>query len=180
MTISVIIPVFNEEEYVIQAISRVRKTSKSKEIIVVDDGSEDATPEILAANAKTLNYKVVTHKKNLGKGAALKTGFKHASGEIIIVNDADLEYDPKEHSKLIEPIVSGRADVVYGSRFKGGSAGRVIYFWHMLGNKFLTLLSNGCTNLCLTDDFGCPPIPGAGGWPSETLSGAATRDLERA
>jgi glycosyltransferase involved in cell wall biosynthesis len=155
MKISVIMPVYNEEKFLLQSIARVRETSKDKEIIVVDDGSKDSTPKILKENAEKLNFQVFTHKKNSGKGAALRTGFKYASGEIIIINDADLEYDPKEHDKLVEPIIAGRADVVYGSRFKGGSAGRVLYFWHMLGNKLLTLFSNSCTNLCLTDMETC-------------------------
>ncbi len=126
-----------------------------KELIAVDDGSTDGTREILKAmQQENPTLKIFFHERNLGKGAALRTGFSHATGQIIIVQDADLEYNPKDYSKLIEPILEGKADVVYGSRFLGGPQ-RVLYFWHYLGNKFLTLLSNMLSNLNLNDMETC-------------------------
>jgi glycosyltransferase involved in cell wall biosynthesis len=126
-----------------------------KEIIIVDDFSTDGTRELLKSELESLVDRVVYHPFNQGKGAALRTGFAHATGDIVVVQDADLEYDPQEYPILMEPIVRDRADVVYGSRFMGGEPHRVVYFWHMVGNRFLTLLSNMFTNINLTDMETC-------------------------
>jgi len=126
-----------------------------KEIIIVDDFSSDGTRELLKSELEPLVDRVVYHPFNQGKGAALRTGFAHATGDIVVVQDADLEYDPQEYPILMEPIVRDRADVVYGSRFMGGEPHRVVYFWHMVGNRFLTLLSNMFTNINLTDMETC-------------------------
>lgn len=149
--LSIVIPAYNEEKTIAEIISRVNKVEVGleKEIIVVDDGSTDGTAELLKqlANEK---LKVIFHEKNAGKGAALQTGFSRATGDIVLVQDADLEYDPREYPRLLEPILDGRADVVYGSRFLGGPH-RVLLFWHYAGNRFLTILCNLCANLNLTD-----------------------------
>lgn len=129
---------------------RVKSVDLAKEIIIVDDGSSDGTRNILAELAAD-GARVLYHEQNQGKGAALRTGFQLATGDIIIIQDADMEYDPAQYPKLIKPIVEGKADIVYGSRFAGGDAHRVLFFWHMMGNKFLTFLSNMLTNLNLTD-----------------------------
>ena len=126
-----------------------------KEIIVVDDCSTDGTRDLLAREIAGLVTHVIYHEVNQGKGAALRTGFKAATGDVAIVQDADLEYDPNEYPKLLQPIIDGKADVVFGSRFAGGEAHRVVYFWHMVGNKGLTLLSNMLTNLNVTDMETC-------------------------
>jgi glycosyltransferase involved in cell wall biosynthesis len=126
-----------------------------KEIIIVDDFSSDGTRELLKSELELLVDRVVYHPFNQGKGAALRTGFAHATGDIVVVQDADLEYDPQEYPILMDPIVRDRADVVYGSRFMGGAPHRVVYFWHMVGNRFLTLLSNMFTNINLTDMETC-------------------------
>lgn len=152
--LSIIIPVFNEKNTIEEIIKRVKCVDIDKEIIIVDDYSMDGTREIL----KTLsdgNIKVIYHDRNKGKGAAVKTGLNYVNSEIVIIQDADLEYDPQEYPKLIKPIMDGKADVVYGSRFAGGEAHRVLFFWHMVGNKFLTLLSNMLTNLTLSDIETC-------------------------
>jgi glycosyltransferase involved in cell wall biosynthesis len=128
----------------------VEAVKLEKEIIIVDDASTDGTRDLLKKYEGQERFKVIYQSKNAGKGSALRAGFDKAEGEIIIVQDADLEYDPKEYPLLIEPILDGRADVVYGSRFLGGTH-RVFFFWHYVGNKVLTTLSNMCTNLCLTD-----------------------------
>lgn len=151
--ISVVIPVFNERDTISVLLDKVRATPFDKEIIVVDDGSTDGTREVLAREAER-GVRVILHEVNQGKGAALRTGFQHVQGDIVIVQDADLEYNPAEYPQLLEPILDGRADVVYGSRFLGGPH-RVLYFWHYVGNRFLTLLSNMTTNLNLTDMETC-------------------------
>jgi glycosyltransferase involved in cell wall biosynthesis len=155
MKLSIVIPVFNEEKTVEEIIRRAQEVDVGleKEIIIVDDGSTDSTQQIL----KGLNHpqiKIFYHDKNQGKGAALQTGFSKAGGGIVLVQDADLEYDPKDYPKLLEPILDGRADVVYGSRFLGGPH-RVLFFWHYVGNKMLTTLSNMLSNLNLSDMETC-------------------------
>lgn len=152
--LSVVIPVFNEVKTVAQVLARVRASGVPVEIIVVDDGSTDGTRELLAGWSDQRDLRVVLHERNRGKGAALRTGFQLATGDVVIVQDADLEYDPGEFALLIQPIVENEADVVFGSRFTGDNQ-RVLYFWHYLGNKFLTLLSNMATNLNLTDMETC-------------------------
>lgn len=152
--ISVVIPVYNEKETIRTVIESVRAVDLHKEIIIVDDFSSDGTREILASMADS-DVKVFYHDRNMGKGAALSTGFRHVTGEVVIIQDADLEYDPMEYPKLVRPILDGKADVVYGSRFAGGEYHRVLFFWHMVGNKLLTLLSNMLTNLNLTDMETC-------------------------
>jgi glycosyltransferase involved in cell wall biosynthesis len=148
--LSVVVPMFNEKDTIEEVYSRIKAVDIEKEIILVDDCSTDGTREIIGGLAAN-DTKVLFHDKNMGKGAALRTGFRKATGDVLIIQDADLEYDPSEYPKLIRPILEGRADVVYGSRFAGGEAHRVLFFWHMVGNKFLTLLSNMFTNLNLTD-----------------------------
>jgi glycosyltransferase involved in cell wall biosynthesis len=155
MRVSVIIPVYNEIGTIKEIVSRVQAVPLEKEIIIVDDCSTDGTHERLKEIVQGQEYvKVLFHSSNQGKGAALQTGFKSAIGDIVIIQDADLEYDPVEYPKLLEPILDGRADVVYGSRFLGGPH-RVMFFWHYVGNKFLTLMSNTLTNLNLTDMETC-------------------------
>ena len=155
MQISVVIPVYNEVSTIREIVARVQAVDLKKEIIIVNDGSTDGTREQLQEIALSQeNVKVLYHDHNQGKGAALRTGFESAIGDIVIIQDADLEYDPREYPILLEPILDGRADVVYGSRFLGGPH-RVLFFWHYLGNKFLTLLSNALTNLNLTDMETC-------------------------
>ena len=157
MKLSVVIPCFNEAATIESIIGAVRSSSYAPlEIIVVDDCSNDGTREIVdALEARGWIDCLVHHEVNRGKGAALRTGFARASGEIVIVQDADLEYDPREYATLVKPILDGKADVVYGSRFMGGEPHRVLYFWHRAGNGFLTLLSNMLTNLNLTDVETC-------------------------
>ena len=151
MKISVIIPVYNEKSTITEIIARVRAVDLAKEIIIVDDASTDGTSEqLVEVGNKFENVNVLSHQKNRGKGAALRTGFASASGEIIIIQDADLEYDPRDYEMLLIPILDGRADVVYGSRFLGGPH-RVLFFWHYVGNKFLTLFCDALSNLNITD-----------------------------
>ena len=150
MKLSVVIPVYNEKRTLSELIYRVEAVKLEKEIIIVDDASTDGTRDLLKKYEEQERFKVIYQSKNAGKGSALRAGFDKAEGEIIIVQDADLEYNPKEYPLLVEPILDGRADVVYGSRFLGGTH-RVFFFWHYVGNKVLTTLSNMCTNLCLTD-----------------------------
>lgn len=151
MKLSVVIPVYNEVKTIEKIISRVQKVPLEKEIIIVDDGSTDGTHKKLKKiNKRSKDVKIFYHKWNKGKGAALRTGFNKVKGDIVIIQDADLEYNPKEYPKLLQPILDNRADVVYGSRFLGGPH-RVLFFWHYVGNKFLTLLSNLVTNINLTD-----------------------------
>ncbi len=151
ITLSVVIPVYNERATIHEILKRVRAVPVNKQIIVVDDCSKDGTREILKDLERSDSELVVVfHEINQGKGAALRTGFRHATGQIVIVQDADLEYDPEQFPQLIQPIVDDLADVVYGSRFIGETH-RVLYYWHSLANKGLTLLSNMFTNLNLTD-----------------------------
>jgi glycosyltransferase involved in cell wall biosynthesis len=154
MKLSVVIPVYNEEKTIRDIYNAVKAVEIDKEIILVDDCSTDGSAAILKELAG-LGTRVITHEKNMGKGAALRTGFNNVTGDIIIIQDADLEYDPSQYHKLIQPILEGKADVVYGSRFVTGDYRRVLFFWHSVGNKFLTLLSNMFTNLNLTDMETC-------------------------
>ena len=150
MKLSVIIPVFNEKNFLRDVIRRVEAVDYEKEIILIDDCSNDGTQEILNEYKDREGFQVFFHSRNQGKGAALRTGFSQATGDVIIIQDADLEYNPKDYGILLEPILDGRADVVYGSRFLGGPH-RVMFYWHYVGNKLLTTLSNMFTNLNLTD-----------------------------
>ena len=151
--LSIIIPCYNELKTIDTIIERVSQVELpiDREIIIVDDCSHDGTRDHLKTLDNTNNIKVVFHEVNKGKGAALHTGFKHAAGDIVLIQDADLEYSPEDYPKLLKPILENKADVVYGSRLVGGETHRVLYFWHSLGNKFLTLCSNIFTNLNLTD-----------------------------
>ena len=153
MKLSVVIPVYNERETIPKILEKVKGVPITKEIIIVDDGSSDGTREYLQA-LKEDGIRVLFHEKNRGKGAALRTGFKEVTGDIVVIQDADMEYDPGEYPRLLEPILDGRADVVYGSRFLGGPH-RVLFFWHYAGNRILTLFSNMLTNLNLTDMETC-------------------------
>jgi glycosyltransferase involved in cell wall biosynthesis len=155
MKLSVVIPVYNEANTLLNLIERVQRAPVGKEIIVVDDCSTDGTADLLKQASLASNVKTFFHQVNQGKGAALRTGFAQATGDMVIVQDADLEYDPQEYPKLVKPIVDGLADVVYGSRFAGGETHRVLYFWHSIGNHLLTLCSNALTNLNLTDMETC-------------------------
>ena len=153
--LSIIIPAYNEKntiEEIMRRIKTVNLDGIEKEIIVVDDGSQDGTREILK-NIPSIKY--IFHEKNLGKGGAVKTGFQAATGDIVIIQDADLEYDPNNYKKMLGPIIEGHADVVYGSRFLTGDPKRVLFFWHQMGNIFLTVLSDLFTGLTLTDMETC-------------------------
>lgn len=152
--LSVVIPVFNERTTVTEVVERVRHSGVPCEIILVDDGSTDGTRDLLTSWQGQSDLKILMHEKNRGKGAALQTGFSHAKGNVVLVQDADLEYDPSEFKKLIQPIVEEQADVVFGSRFTGDNQ-RVLYFWHYVGNRILTTLSNAFTNLNLSDMETC-------------------------
>ena len=156
MKLSVVIPCYNEVKTLREIVAAVRSSGYPDfEIIVVDDFSTDGSRDLLKGELSSEIDKVLFHEKNMGKGAALRTGFQAATGDLVIVQDADLEYDPREFPKLAAPILEGRADVVYGSRFAGGESHRVLYYWHSLGNAFLTTLSNMFTNINLTDMETC-------------------------
>ncbi len=155
MKLSVVVPVYNEKDTVETIIKTLRAVNDiDMEIIIVDDYSTDGTRDLYPKLEKEVDQ-IILHEKNMGKGAALRTGFKHAKGDCVIVQDADLEYDPNEFHLLLRPIINGKADVVYGSRFQGSGPHRVLFFWHFVGNKMLTLLSNMFTNLNLTDMETC-------------------------
>jgi glycosyltransferase involved in cell wall biosynthesis len=149
--LSVVMPVFNERNTIEEIIQRVLAVRMRTELIVVDDSSTDGTTEILERLQKERGFVLLKQPRNRGKGAALRRGFAAVTGDIVIIQDADLEYDPKDYPSLLQPIQSGLADVVYGTRFAGGGAHRVLFFWHSMGNRLLTLLSNMLTNLNLSD-----------------------------
>lgn len=156
LRVSVVMPVYNEQATVEEIVRCVVAAPVDVELVVVDDGSSDGSREILTRLAEEgLIQQLLLHEQNRGKGAALSTGFKAVRGDVVIIQDADLEYDPVEYPLLLEPILEDRADVVYGSRFMGSGPHRVLYFWHYVGNRFLTLLSNMVTNLNLTDMETC-------------------------
>ena len=152
MKVSIIIPCYNEELTIKEIINKINSQSNvDKEIIVVDDCSKDKTREIIQQDIKNNIHKIILNDKNYGKGYSIKKGIEIASGDCILIQDADLEYNPSDYNKLLDPIINNVADVVYGSRFIGTNKRRVLYFWHTVGNKFLTLLSNMFSNLNLTD-----------------------------
>ncbi len=153
--LSVVVPVFNERATIEEIVRRIRAVPLPKEILLIDDGSSDGTGELLQAMAGEADLRVFVHDRNRGKGAALRTGFAAAAGQVVIVQDADLEYHPAQYPHLIQPIVEGLADVVYGSRFKSEGPHRVLYFWHYVANRLLTTLSNMFTDLNLTDMETC-------------------------
>jgi glycosyltransferase involved in cell wall biosynthesis len=160
MLLSIVMPVYNEQDTLFEIVQRVldAPVPLEREIVMVDDCSKDGTPALypkLPERFPGATIRVFRHPVNKGKGAALRTGFKEARGDIVLVQDSDLEYDPKDYPKLLRPILDGKADVVYGSRFVGGDEHRVLYYWHYLGNKFLTMMSNMFTNLNLTDMETC-------------------------
>ncbi|MEY2610623.1 MAG: glycosyltransferase family 2 protein [Acidimicrobiia bacterium] len=152
--LTVVVPCYNEEATIETLLGQVLESPWVAEVVVVDDGSRDRSRQILAGIANP-RVRVILHEMNQGKGAALRTGFQHATSDFVIVQDADLEYDPAEYATVLEPLLTNRADVVFGSRFLSGRPHRVLYFWHSMGNKFLTLMSNMFTDLNLTDMETC-------------------------
>ena len=154
MKLSVVIPIYNEKDTLLELLGRVRRVELEKEIILVDDYSTDSTRDLLTSLPRGDDLRILYQPSNMGKGAALRRGFEAVTGDIVVVQDADLEYDPAEYPVLIQPILANRADVVYGSRFLGGPH-RVLLFWHSVGNKVLTTLSNMMTGLNLTDMETC-------------------------
>ena len=156
MKLSIIMPCYNEVDTITEIVKRLKAIDiEDAEIIVIDDASNDGTREVLEAEIKPLVNKIIYHEKNKGKGAALRSGFKEAKGDVVVVQDADLEYDPRYLPEMLKLIESDTADAVFGSRFLGGNPHRVLYFWHYVGNKLLTLLSNMFTNINLTDMETC-------------------------
>ena len=156
MKLSIVIPCYNEKNTIQDIVDAVKAAPVAdKEIVIVDDYSTDGTRDVLREQIAPQVDRILYHEVNQGKGAALRTGFRHVTGDVVVVQDADMEYDPQEYSLLMDPIEKGRADVVFGSRFMGGAPHRVVYFWHMMGNRFLTLLSNMFTNINLTDMETC-------------------------
>ncbi len=155
LRLSVVVPVYNEERTVEEVIRRVRQHPCAIQVVVVDDASTDGTAEVLARLAAAGDLLLIRHERNRGKGAALRTGFEHVTGEVVLIQDADLEYDPAEYPRLVWPILQGNADVVYGSRFSSAAPHRVLYFWHAVANRTLTMLSNLTTDLNLTDMETC-------------------------
>jgi glycosyltransferase involved in cell wall biosynthesis len=156
MRLSIIIPCYNEFLTITEIVKRVKAIDvKNIQVIIVDDASNDGTKDVLEKEVNQLVDKIIYHKKNLGKGAAIRSGLKEAEGDVVVIQDADLEYDPRHIPNMLKVIENGKADVVYGSRFLGGNAHRVLYFWHYVGNKFLTLLSNMLTNINLSDMETC-------------------------
>ena len=158
--LSIVVPVYNECNTLAECVRRVLavELDLQRELILVDDASVDGTDKVIEniqREYQSVPIKVVSHQTNLGKGAALRSGFAQATGDILIIQDADLEYDPCDYPRLLKPILDGRADVVYGSRFVGSEEKRVLFYWHAVGNKLLTMLSNMCTNLSLTDMETC-------------------------
>jgi glycosyltransferase involved in cell wall biosynthesis len=156
MKLSVVMPVYNEQATLRQVVARVFAVPVATELICVDDGSSDCSPEILAElQAEHPQLRLLLQPRNMGKGAALRRGIQESTGDYVIIQDADLEYDPSEYPTLLRPLIEGKADVVYGSRFVGSGPHRVLYFWHFVGNQMLTLLSNAMTNLNLSDMETC-------------------------
>lgn len=154
MLLSVIMPVYNERATIEKIIQKVQASAFAKEIIIIDDCSSDGTRELLKQYEGRPEFHIIYHARNQGKGASLRTGFEQAEGDFLVIQDADLEYDPEEYKVLLGPLIDGRADVVYGSRFLGGPH-RVLYYWHYVGNRLLTIFSNALSNINLSDMETC-------------------------
>jgi glycosyltransferase involved in cell wall biosynthesis len=173
LNLSVVIPVYNEEKTLADLVDRVFSCGVPiHEVILVNDCSTDGTDQVLKSLSNREGLRVLQHERNMGKGAAIRTGFAAVTGNVVVIQDADLEYDPREYAVLMDPIARGLADVVYGSRFMGGRPHRVVFFWHMVGNKFLTMLSNMMTNLNLTDMETCYKM-----FRSEVIQGLEIEEL---